>query len=235
MESHERDSRSYSTNNTPREHTQASTPTSSTIATCIDPDASSTSRWVHPFFVAFPSEPSMPPLGWDARLMSRRLHDDVTMRFIYRSIHSRPTRHAAACMHERHTCPHSPFSFTLFHPPVQPSCVRFTIRHPVGIAMVYTSGKYVCMGGRSTVDMVTIARKVARKIQKIGNHKGLEEYKVRSQKHDGHTHVHTHTHLEPLLHTYVYLTVPVAFSPSPSSIVIKQNKSVCRFSQLQFK
>jgi TATA-box binding protein (TBP) (component of TFIID and TFIIIB) len=57
--------------------------------------------------------------------------------------------------------------------------VRFTIRHPFGMAMVYSSGKYVCMGGKSTVDMVTIARKVARKIQRIGNQPGMADYKVR--------------------------------------------------------
>lgn len=43
--------------------------------------------------------------------------------------------------------------------------------------MVYASGKYVCLGGKSTVDMVTIARKVARKVQRIGNQPGAEEYK----------------------------------------------------------
>ena len=68
-----------------------------------------------------------------------------------------------------------------FFPPLQPSCVRFTIRNPEGIAMVYASGKYVCMGGKSTVDMVTIARKVARKIQRIGNQRGAEVYKVSSR------------------------------------------------------
>ena len=44
--------------------------------------------------------------------------------------------------------------------------------------MVYTSGKYVCLGGKSTVDMLTIARKVARKIQRIGQQPGGEEYKT---------------------------------------------------------
>ena len=58
----------------------------------------------------------------------------------------------------------------------QPSCVRFTIREPTGVAMVYNSGKYVCMGGKSTIDMLTIARKVARKVQRI------PEYSVRGQK-----------------------------------------------------
>jgi TATA-box binding protein (TBP) (component of TFIID and TFIIIB) len=44
--------------------------------------------------------------------------------------------------------------------------------------MVYTSGKYVCLGGKSTVDMVTIARKVARKIQRIGSQPGGEAYQT---------------------------------------------------------
>lgn len=63
--------------------------------------------------------------------------------------------------------------------PLQPSCVRFTIRNPFGTAMVYSSGKYVCLGGKSTVDMLTIARKVARKIQRMGNQPGTQDYQVR--------------------------------------------------------
>lgn len=52
----------------------------------------------------------------------------------------------------------------------QPGGVRFSLRRPSGYAKVNTSGKFVLMGGKSTMDMVTIARKIARKVQKIPEH-----------------------------------------------------------------
>lgn len=53
---------------------------------------------------------------------------------------------------------------------VQPGGVRFSLRRPSGYAKVNSSGKCVLMGGKSTMDMVTIARKIARKVQKIPEH-----------------------------------------------------------------
>jgi TATA-box binding protein (TBP) (component of TFIID and TFIIIB) len=50
---------------------------------------------------------------------------------------------------------------------MQPSSVCFKLRNPKAYARVFASGKYVCMGGKSTVDAVTIARRVTRKVQRI--------------------------------------------------------------------
>jgi len=55
----------------------------------------------------------------------------------------------------------------------QPSGVRFNLRDPKAYASVYASGKYVCMGGKSTVDAVTIARRVTRKVQRIPEYRDV--------------------------------------------------------------
>jgi len=54
-----------------------------------------------------------------------------------------------------------------------PSCVRISLRSPAGIAQIYSSGKFILMGGRSTIDMIWMARKAARKVQKIPEFKDV--------------------------------------------------------------